>query len=204
LSRKQHWEQAYHNKVVDKLSWYQKVPQLSLDLIANTGFKPDVSLLDVGGGASTLVDHLLDREYRDLSVLDISSAALAGAAARLGQKARMVSWINDDVTLFETPRPFDIWHDRAAFHFLTTAADRQRYIRVLQRALSPHGQLILATFSLDGPLKCSGLDIVQYDAAKMRQELGPGFVLEEQHAERHLTPAGREQLFQYFRFKRAG
>lgn len=184
------------------MSWYQKVPALSLTLIANTRLGPDASVLDVGGGASSLVDHLLDQGYRDLTVLDISSIALAQASARLGTGASTVNWINDDITLFEPPRQYDIWHDRAAFHFLTSAADQQRYIGIMQNVLSPNGQAILATFAPGGPLKCSGLDVVQYDPVRLRQILGPGFVLEEQQEERHMTPAGREQLFQYVRFRR--
>jgi glyoxylase-like metal-dependent hydrolase (beta-lactamase superfamily II)/SAM-dependent methyltransferase len=200
--RKQHWEQAYRAKVPEESSWYQRVPQLSLALIANTGLSPDASILDVGGGASTLVDHLLDAGYRDLTVLDISSSALAQSSARLGSRAQRVTWLNEDVTLFEPQRRYDLWHDRAAFHFLTEATDRQRYVAALRTALSPHGQAILATFAPGGPMKCSGLDIVQYDAAKMEQELGPEFILEEQQQERHHTPAGREQLFRFFRFRK--
>jgi trans-aconitate methyltransferase len=202
FDRKQHWETVYSNKAAEETSWYQPVPRLSLSMIANTGFGRDAALVDIGGGASRLVDHLLDQGYRDLTVLDISSAALANAARRLGDKAGLVTWIEADVTTFSPPRQFDLWHDRAAFHFLTEAGDRQKYLEVLQKALVPGGQAILATFAPGGPAKCSGLDIVQYDAKRLGGELGPEFVLMEQQEERHVTPSGGEQLFNFFRFKR--
>jgi trans-aconitate methyltransferase len=139
-----------------------------------------------------------------VTVLDLSSAALRRSRKRLGQRADEVCWIETDVTRFDPLRTYDLWHDRAAFHFLTKAADRRRYREVLVRSLVPGGQVILATFAPGGPRKCSGLDIVQYDAAKMEQELGPGFSLREQRQERHRTPAGGEQLFGFYRFEWVG
>lgn len=200
--RKRHWETVYGNKAIEETSWHQPFPHLSLSMIAHAGISRDAALIDIGGGASLLVDHLLDQGYSDLTVLDISAAALALASARLGQRAKRVTWVEADVTVYEPSRPFDLWHDRAAFHFLTEVKDRRRYLTVLRKALVPGGQAIVATFAPGGPEKCSGLDIVQYDAEKLGDELGPEFVLQEQHQERHKTPAGREQLFNFFRFER--
>ena len=202
LDRKQHWESVYRDKLANQTSWHQEVPRVSLSMIAHTGFNPTVSLIDVGGGASLLVDHLLDRGFQDLTVLDISRAALDQASARLGARASTISWIEADVTRFVPDRQFDIWHDRAAFHFLNTAEERSRYVRVLRKTLASGGQAIIAAFAPRGPAKCSVLDIVRYDAAKLGDELGPEFVLEEQEEESHTTPAGREQLFNFFRFRK--
>jgi len=203
FDRKRHWERVYRDKSAQQTSWYQKEPRLSLLMVANAGLDHDAALIDVGGGASLLVDHLLDLGYRDLSVLDISRAALDQARERLGEEAYRVNWIEADVTSYVPDRQFDLWHDRAAFHFLTAEADRLQYLQVLRKSLAPGGQAIIAAFAPAGPEKCSGLDIVQYDAVKLGDELGPGFVLEEQEEESHVTPANREQLFNFFRFRRA-
>jgi len=160
------------------------------------------SLIDVGGGASMLVDCLLDQGFRDLTVLDISGRSLDRARQRLGSRAPLVEWIEADVTDYEPRRSWEIWHDRAAFHFLTDAADRKRYVAVLQQALAAGGYAIIAAFALDGPQKCSGLDIVRYDARSLAAELGHGFVLEEERSEVHLTPAGSEQRFGFYRFRK--
>jgi len=202
FDRKKHWETVHGSKTPEETSWYQPVPHLSLAMIDRTKLGPGASLIDIGGGTSLLVDHLLDRGFRDLTVLDISSEALAKAARRLGNRAARVNWIEADVTKFESPRQFDLWHDRAAFHFLTDPADRRAYMNVLRKALVPGGHAIIATFAPGGPEKCSGLQIVQYDAARLGTELGPEFSLQEQQEERHVTPAKREQLFNFFRFQR--
>lgn len=204
FDRKRHWETIYSKREAEETSWYQATPRLSLSMIKNTGFGPDAALIDIGGGASLLADHLLDRGYRDLTVLDISSAAMAHASGRLGDRASRVAWIEADVTAFEPSRQFDLWHDRAAFHFLTVARDRRCYMAVLRKALAPGGQAILATFAPGGPAKCSGLEIVPYDAERLGKEIGPEFILLEQTLERHITPAGGEQLFNFFRFQRGG
>jgi SAM-dependent methyltransferase len=202
MDRKCHWETVHGQKTPEETSWYQATPVLSLSMIANAGFGPDASLVDIGAGASVLVDHLLEQGYRDLTVVDISSAALARARNRLGERAALVNWVEADVTAFTPSRQFDLWHDRAAFHFLTEKTDREQYLAVLGKALRPGGQAIVATFAPGGPVKCSGLDIVQYDAARLGKELGPEFILLEQEAERHVTPAGGQQLFNFFRFER--
>jgi len=202
IDRKRHWENVHGEKAPEETSWYQAIPDLSLALIANTGFGPGASLVDIGAGASLLVDHLLDLGYRDLTVVDISSAALARARSRLGARAALVEWIEADVTAFTPSRQFDLWHDRAAFHFLTEKPDRENYLSVLRKALRLGGQAIVATFAPGGPVKCSGLDIVQYDAEKLGEELGPAFILKEARAEQHVTPGGGRQLFNFFRFER--
>lgn len=203
MDRKQHWEQVYTEKSPQETSWHQAVPTLSLQMIrhAAAGHKP--SLIDVGGGASRLADLLLEQGFPDLTVLDISGRALEQVRMRLGSRARAVELIEADVTTYEPSRTWEIWHDRAAFHFLTDAADRGRYVDVLRRSLAAGGQAIIAAFALDGPEKCSGLEIVRYNAQSLGRELGPGFVLEEEHAEVHLTPAGKQQRFGFYRFRKA-
>lgn len=200
--RKRHWEQVYTNKSSLEVSWYQVEPRLSLELIRNSGISKDAPLIDVGGGASLLVDRLQAEGYRQLAVLDISGAALNVARLRLGAKATAIEWYETDVTQFKAPHPFNLWHDRAVFHFLTATEDRQRYLEVLKRTLVPGGHVIIAAFAIGGPTRCSGLEIVQYDAAKLSAELGPNFHLEEHQTEIHLTPSGKEQLFGYFRLRK--
>ena len=185
-----------------QVSWYQEDPALSLQLIRNTQLALDAALIDVGGGASTLVDRLCGEAYTNVAVLDVSSSALAHARARLAEKANAVEWYEEDVTCFSPPHRFSLWHDRAVFHFLTTKSDRDKYINVLKQALEPNGHLIIMAFAIDGPVKCSGLDIVQYDANKLMAELGQGFELLETGHEGHITPSGGEQKFVYFHFKR--
>lgn len=152
---------------------------------------------------SLLVDNLLDRGYKQVSVLDISSAALNVAIQRLGEQSKKVSWIEADATDFELPHKVALWHDRAAFHFLTDPADRKAYIESLNRHLKAGGQLILAAFAPEGPEQCSRLKIVQYDLDKIQGELGPGYVLHEATSENHITPAGGQQAFNYFRFEKS-
>ena len=201
---KKHWETAWRDRPAEETSWFQRVPKLSLELIGNAGLQAGDALIDVGGGASLLVDCLLDRAYRDLTVLDISEAAMTQARSRLGSRAESVEWIESDITQFVPQRSYALWHDRAAFHFLTDAGDRERYVEVLYHALTPGGQAIIASFAPDGPKRCSGLDIVRYDATGLQAELGKGLVLLEQAEERHRTPAGAEQKFAYYRFGRSG
>jgi len=198
--RKTHWDQVYQNKSPLEVSWYQKQPAICLELIEHTGISKDAALIDVGGGASTLIDHLMAAGYTNLTVLDISAAALAHAQQRMGQQANAVNWIVADVTEFSAPTKYALWHDRAVFHFLTKQSDRDAYISVLRQSLQPGGHMILAAFGIGGPDKCSGLDIVQYDAEKLSAELGKEFVLQEETAETHQTPDGRPQKFGYFRF----
>ena len=198
--RKEHWEKVYQKKSPDEVSWYQPSPVLSLQLIAKTGLALDAPIIDIGGGASTLVDELCGLGYRNVSVLDVSASALAHAKHRGAEKVSKVHWYEEDVTCFKPPHRFALWHDRAVFHFLTSRADRESYFKVLKQSVEPGGHIIMMTFAIDGPKKCSGLDIVQYDADKLIPELGPGFELEESGFDIHLTPAGNQQKFAYFRF----
>lgn len=202
MNRKRHWEQVYHDKSPQEVSWYQAQPVLSLDMIRRAAAGRTPSLIDIGGGASRLVDDLVGQGYADLAVLDISGRALDLARARLGSQANRVRWIEADVTSFEPDRTWEIWHDRAAFHFLTQAEDRKRYLAALQQALAAGGTVILAAFAQDGPKKCSGLDVVRYDADGIAAELGADFVLEESRTEVHVTPAGGKQLFGFHRFRK--
>ena len=202
LNRKQHWENVYEGKNPLEVSWYQGTPVNSLRLIQNTGIPHSAAMIDVGGGASLLVDHLLERGYENLSVLDISGSALQAAQKRLGEQASLVKWYEADVTTFAPPHPFTLWHDRAVFHFLTEPRDQEKYVRTLKAALPSGGHIVLAAFAIGGPEKCSGLDIVQYDAPGLLAVLGDDFELLETVQESHVTPANSIQEFSYFRLRR--
>ncbi|MHB8522088.1 MAG: class I SAM-dependent methyltransferase [Limisphaerales bacterium] len=202
MNHKAHWNQVYHAKGPCDVSWYQAHPAISLALIQASGVGKDQGIIDVGGGASVLADCLLDAGFRTVAVLDISGAALAHAKQRLGARAGAVEWFEADVTAFNPPRRFALWHDRAVFHFLTDQADRRKYVQTLTRTLTTEGHVIIATFALDGPTRCSGLDVARYDAPTMCAELGAGFQLVEQVDETHVTPWEVKQKFSYFRFVR--
>ncbi len=202
IDRKSHWQAIYQEKSPLEVSWYQGEPRLSLELIRHCGLRYEEAIIDVGGGASVLVDFLFREGYTNLSVLDISAVALDSARNRMGEAARQVQWIEADVTDFKPSRQFALWHDRAVFHFLTEASDRDKYIARLKAGLRPGGHLVLASFAIGGPERCSGLPIVQYDSSKLKAELGDEFVLVEERAEVHVTPTGKSQKFVYFRFVR--
>ncbi|QDF98367.1 SAM-dependent methyltransferase [Azoarcus sp. DD4] len=193
-----HWDEVYATKAAQSVSWYQPHAALSLDLIRRTGAGRDAAIIDVGGGASTLVDDLLADGYRHLSVLDLSAEALAIARRRLGAPADTVRWIAGDVTTVPLPTcHFDVWHDRAVFHFLTEPAQRRAYVQQVMRAVKPGGHVIVATFAPDGPLQCSGLPVMRYSADSLHDEFGAAFRLLEHRDEEHLTPAGKVQHFIY-------
>lgn len=198
----QHWEQVYQTKPADTVSWYQRHPQTSLQYILESRVPLDAPLLDVGGGASTLVDHLLERGHTDLSVLDIAPQALAQAQARLGAKARHVHWLAEDVTRFVPARHYALWHDRAVFHFLREAEAKAAYLAAARRSLTPGGTLILATFAADGPARCSGLDVARYDADALYACFQADFERMASGHEVHVTPWGSEQAFTYLRLRR--
>ncbi|NBU50849.1 MAG: class I SAM-dependent methyltransferase [Betaproteobacteria bacterium] len=200
--RKIHWETVYQEKSETQVSWFQESPALSLELISALTPAPEASIIDVGGGASRLVDELVMRGYGDVTVLDLSQAALQAAQARLGAKAHGVEWIAADATHWRPQRTYDLWHDRAAFHFLTSPDDRAHYIQRLTEALAPGGHAIIATFALDGPDRCSGLPVVRYDAAALGAELGDVFSLIDTRAHAHSTPWGSIQRFQFSVFRR--
>ena len=202
MDKKEHWDKAHAARHPRDVSWYEQLPALSLRMIQESNVATDTPIIDVGGGASLLVDFLLEDGYRDITVLDLSGIALDKARRRLGEKSSRVEWIEQDITCFEAERKYGLWHDRALFHFLTLENDRGKYIQALRRALQPGGQLVISTFAIGGPERCSGLDIVQYDAQKLERELGGGFTLLEQEQVLHQTPAQKEQLFGFYRFIR--
>lgn len=204
MNRKAHWEHVYQSKGAEEVSWYQRHPGMSLDLIAASGVSKDAGIIDVGGGASTLVDHLLDGGYTKLAVLDLSAHALDCARSRLAARAGDVDWFEADVTSFQPPHRFGLWHDRAVFHFLTAEHDRRAYVSTLRRTLQPGGIVVMSTFALDGPAKCSGLDVVRHDEASLLAELGAEFRLQEVRHEVHITPRKAEQRFIYVLLKWKG
>lgn len=192
------WEHIHREKPLDAVSWYRPHLDTSLRFIAQFAAAPSMAILDVGGGRSTLVDDLLARGYANLTVLDISAAALDAARARLGEAATAVRWLCADITEAELPpASFDLWHDRAAFHFLTAPRHRAAYADQLRRALRPGGHAVIATFALEGPPDCSGLQVARYDAASLAREFGSSFRLVESAEEQHRTPSGTIQPFVY-------
>jgi ubiquinone/menaquinone biosynthesis C-methylase UbiE len=198
MQSKDHWEKVYTTKATDTVSWFQTHAGLSLDLIKATGVSRDAAVIDVGGGASTLVDDLLANGYNNLTVLDLSATALAAARNRLGAKASNIRWIEADITKAELPvRQFDVWHDRAVFHFLTTPEDRAAYVQAVFRAVKPGGHVIVATFAEDGPNQCSGLPVIRYCADELHAEFGESFQLLHHEKEAHHTPSGKVQQFVY-------
>lgn len=201
MNRTEHWNRVYRTNPPDDVSWFQTRPAISLKLIEACGVGRDDGIIDVGGGASVLVDFLLDAGYMQLAVLDISAAALEHAKRRLGARAA-VDWFAADVTTFVPSRRFALWHDRAVFHFLTDQADRHKYVETMKRTLTPDGHAVIATFAIDGPEKCSGLSVCRYDAPAISTELGPEFQLVEEVKDTHVTPWKTEQRFSYFRFAR--
>jgi len=196
-SQKAHWEQVYTAKLPSEVSWYEPVPAQSLEFIRATGELQAAPILDVGGGASTLVDNLLRLGYSDISVLDIAASALDRARVRLGELAARVAWIEADITRYQSVRAYSIWHDRAVFHFLTSAEDRERYFSVLRKSLRAGGHVVLATFGPEGPTRCSGLEVQRYSALEISAMLGSGFALRMYRVEEHRTPLGTVQQFLY-------
>lgn len=198
MENKTHWEQIYHTKDCEQVSWYQLHPRLSLQYIQNTGIGKTGHIIDVGGGASTLVDHLLDDGFQHVTVLDISAEALEIVQQRLGQRAGSVIWLEADITQTTlSHHKYDVWHDRAVFHFLTEPQDRQRYINAVREAVKPGGHVIVATFASDGPERCSGLEVARYDPQSLHSEFGTDFELLDSTREEHQTPFGTEQKFMY-------
>jgi len=203
MHARQHWEHVYATKPVDQVSWFQPHAEGSLRLIQDTGVAKSAPIVDIGGGASVLVDDLLAHGYSNVSVLDISGNALARSRDRLAERAAEVQWIESDVLEAALPEhSCEIWHDRAAFHFLTSAEDRNTYRRAALRAIRPGGYLIIATFAADGPERCSGLPVVRYDAPALHAALGEEFELVHHENESHRTPAGNEQRFMLASFRK--
>lgn len=202
-SKLSHWQSVYTTKEETRVSWYQEHPTVSLALIHHAQLLRDSPIIDVGGGASHLVDALLAEGFTDVMVLDIAAAALNVAQSRLGPLASAVTWLAADVTAAVLPRAhYALWHDRAVFHFLTDKAQRQKYVQQMQDAVVPGGHVIIATFALDGPTECSGLPVMRYNPENLAMEMGSEFILREHTTDIHPTPFGTEQQFIYGRFQK--
>lgn len=203
MSTREHWDGIYDSRSPAELSWYERVPAVSLRMIGDTGLPKDARIIDVGGGASTLVNALLGRGYSRVSVLDLSSRALDLARVGLGADAGSVAWLEGDVRRVDLPpEGYDLWHDRALFHFLTDAADRADYVGKVLEAIRSGGHVVMATFAVDGPHRCSGLPVVRYTPAGLLAELGESFrLIEHEHVE-HRTPGDSAQRFVFCRLRR--
>jgi len=199
--RRSHWQGVYEAKAADAVSWFQPSPESSLRMIGASRLTAPGRVLDVGGGASTLVDNLLQQGF-EVTVLDIADAALEVSRQRLGEAARAVDWQVADITTWKPAGRFDLWHDRAVFHFLTTQPEREAYKVALRTGLKPGGWLVMATFAEDGPEKCSGLAVQRYSAESLAAELGDGFELKRDERESHVTPWGSAQTFTWTLFRR--
>jgi SAM-dependent methyltransferase len=198
VTDREHWEAVYREKRPDEVSWFRPHLDHSLRLIEEAGLAPTAAILDVGGGASTLVDDLLERGYLNVTVLDLSARALALARERLGPRAATVHWLAADVTQAELPaHHFEFWHDRAVFHFLTEEAARRRYVAAVRHALKPNGHIVVATFGLSSPDRCSGLPVARYSAEGIHEQFGNEFRKVGDSSEIHHTPWGAEQEFVY-------
>jgi len=205
IDARKHWDEVYATKRPTGVSWYQPHLSRSLALIERAGIGPGDRLIDVGGGASTLVDDLMDRGFRHITVLDVSALALDASQKRLGSRAGEVEWIAGDVLTAQLPQHgYSLWHDRAVFHFLTRPEDRAAYATQVRHVLTRGGFALIASFSPDGPRKCSGLEVCRYSPADLREELGDGFHLVESATENHRTPARAVQAFQYSLLSYAG
>ncbi|MFZ0235853.1 MAG: class I SAM-dependent methyltransferase [Xanthobacteraceae bacterium] len=201
-ARQAHWRKVYKEKGEKQVSWFQEKPAISLELIHGIGVKQNSAIIDIGGGASRLVDVLIRDGYRDLTVLDLSDDAVAITRSRLAERAVLVKWSVADMTEWEPSREYDLWHDRAAFHFLTEAADRAAYLDRLTQAIGPGGHAIIGTFAIDGPERCSGLPVMRYDATLLSAALGRAFALIGTRRHDHTTPAGGVQQFLFSVFRR--
>jgi predicted TPR repeat methyltransferase len=193
--RKAHWEKIYKTKKADEVSWFQPVPETSLKLIDKLNLAPSDRIIDIGGGDSFLTDHLLDAGFENLSVLDVSSNAIARAQERLGHKSALVDFIVSDIVDFDPPYKFDLWHDRAVLHFLTKDEEVRKYVEIIESNINSGGHVIIGVFSTDGPTKCSGIEIRQYNEESMRGLLGEGFEIGETFRVMHQTPFDTAQNF---------
>jgi 2-polyprenyl-3-methyl-5-hydroxy-6-metoxy-1,4-benzoquinol methylase len=201
-NRKQHWENVYHTKPLKEVGWYQPVPHTSLKFIEELSAAKDASIIDIGGGDSLLTDHLLNDGFTNLTVLDISEKAIERARRRLGPLANQVNWIVSDITQFTPTQQYDVWHDRAAFHFLTIDLEIQQYLNILEKSLKPSAYLVLGTFSDQGPTMCSGLNITQYSEDDIMRLLSPHFEKIKCIHPDHITPGGGVQNYTFCSFKR--
>jgi len=198
-----HWENVYRSKPVDQVSWFEETPAHSMAMLERAGALHSDPIIDVGGGASRFADHLLDRGYRDVTVLDISAAALERSQARLGERASLVRWTVGDARSFRPATPYRFWHDRVVLHFLTAPEDQKAYRESITSAVAPGGHAAIATFASDGPSKCSGLEVCRHDVNSITALLGPALTIIHDERATHLTPWGAEQRFHWFLLKRA-
>lgn len=203
VEKQAHWQNVYQTKGERDVSWFEESPTISLKLIRATGVGLDASIVDIGGGSSRLVDALVGEGFQSVTVLDLSEKAPTTSRQRLGANAAQISWIVADVTTWQPTQTFDVWHDRAAFHFLTEPRDRMAYVTNVRQAVRPDGHVIIGTFALDGPERCSGLPVARHDAASIGKVLGQSFRLIETRRHDHETPSGAVQRFQFNRFQRA-
>lgn len=199
---KQHWEDVWTRKKSNEVSWYQEELKTSLDLILSTNPSKDVHIIDVGGGDSKLVDNLLELDFKNITILDISAKALKRAKERLQQKADMVNWIECDIREFDSEDRYDIWHDRALLHFLTSEEDIRNYVELIRKYVKDGGYLIISSFSTKGPMMCSGLDTRQYSEESMKKLFSDGFEHIKSFEEEHLTPHKTSQIFIYNVFRK--
>jgi len=204
MQRKVHWERVYSTRMAEKLGWYKPQLDTSIAWLESLGLAKSARIIDVGGGASTLVDDLIDAGYESLTVLDIADSALAVSKKRLGRQSELVMWLSGDITSYRLPAAhFDLWHDRAVFHFLTNSAEQQAYLDNLLTSLRPGGYVIIGVFAPEAPPKCSGLPVVRYSHEELADRLGPAFELQRHQKELHVTPGGVEQMYLYCLFKRS-
>ncbi|MQW58658.1 class I SAM-dependent methyltransferase [Sinorhizobium meliloti] len=197
-----HWENVYRSKGEVEVSWFEETPALSIRLLQTAGLAPGMAVIDVGGGASRLVDALAQSGDLEVTILDLSTAALEKARARLPD-IPAVKWVVSDVTAWTPDKKYDLWHDRAAFHFLTSPEDRNAYVRVMDQTLKMGGKAIIGTFAADGPEKCSGLPTMRYEPGELASILAPHFLLLHSQRHQHVTPWGSVQKFQFSIFKKA-
>lgn len=202
-SIRDHWDHIYRTTDPTKVGWFQQYPEASLNLIASIGLGKQSPIIDAGGGASRLVDELLKRGFENLTVLDISPTSLDMAKSRLKHLAGRVNWIVDDLAEFSPPHEYEVWHDRAVFHFLTEPDDRERYVRVLEQSLAPGGQFVIGVFGPNGPRRCSGLDVLNYSPGSLSEVLPQSFELLENVTEIHWTPEGVAQEYLFCHFRRS-
>ena len=205
MSQDSHWENVYGTKPADQLGWYVPHIHTSIEWTKGLGMVPEARIIDVGGGASTFVDDMISEGFKSISVLDISASALTTTRIRLGDLSGYVTWIDGDIATTELPEHhFDLWHDRAMFHFLTSQGQRAKYVDCLLKSLKPNGHLILALFAPEAPPSCSGLPVQRYSSDQLEKTLGDDFELQRHTKELHVTPGGVEQMYLYCLFRRVG
>lgn len=204
IDRRAHWERVFEERGPAGVSWYEESPRMSLEMIDLAGVRPHEAVLDVGGGSSPLAGALLARGFADVTVLDLAEAALRAARGRLGPEGATVEWIHRDVLDWAPERTYELWHDRAAFHFLVDDASRERYLATARSALCPGGYAVIGTFAQGGPMACSGLPVARYDAEALGDAFGPEFSVVASRRDEHRTPAGATQAFTWVALRRRG